>query len=105
MSGKYKCVENYLNAIELKYKIINNITLQEFCMNISVHYHEENDKAGSAYPMHPLDEVQGHINKWTNTLLMRPDDISRVVHSPNVASAHMCITFEESELKKTIRLN
>ena len=28
MSGKHKCVENYLNAIELEYKSIDNIVLQ-----------------------------------------------------------------------------
>ena len=27
--GKHKCVENYLNAIELEYKTVDNITLQE----------------------------------------------------------------------------
>ena len=44
MLSKYKCVENYLNTIELEYKTIDNITLQEVRMNLSVRYHEGNDK-------------------------------------------------------------
>ena len=105
LSGKHKCVENYLNAIQLEYKTIDNVALQEIRMNISVRYHEGNDKTGGASPMHPLDEVQENINQWTKRLLMGPDEISWVAHSPNVASSHMCINFEDSEfLKKTIRL-
>ena len=97
MSGKHKCVENYLNAIELEYKTINNTALQEIRMNISVRYHEGKDKAGNPFPLHPLDEVQENINQWTKRILMGPDEVSWVSHSPNVASAHMCINFEESE--------
>jgi len=54
ISGKHKCVENYLNAIDLEYSIIDNIGLQEVRMNISVRYHEGKDKRGKLYPMHPL---------------------------------------------------
>ena len=100
MSGKHKCVENYLNAIELEYKTIDNVALQEIRMNISVRYHEGEDKSGFEYPMHPLDEVQENINQWTKRLLMGPEESSWVAHSPNVASAHMCINFEESEFVK-----
>ena len=97
MSGKHKCVENYLNAIELEYKKIDNVALQEIRMNLSMRYHEGNDEYGFTYPMHPLDEVQENINQWTKRLLMGPDEISWVAHSPNFASAHMCMNFEESE--------
>ena len=58
-------------------------------MNLSVRYHKGNDKAGFSYPMHPLDEAQEHINQWTKKLLMGPDEVLWVAHSPNVASAHM----------------
>ena len=54
----------YLNAIDLEYSIIDNISLQEVRMNISVRYHEGKDKRGEPYPMHPLDEVQENINQW-----------------------------------------
>ena len=100
MSAKHKCVENYLNAIELEYKTIDNITLQEVRMNISVRYHEGTDKSGFVFPMHPLDEMQENINQWTKKILLGPDEVSWVAHSPNVASAHMCINFEESEFVK-----
>ena len=35
LSGKLKCVENYLTGTETEYKQINNIILQDICMNIS----------------------------------------------------------------------
>ena len=97
MSGKHKCAENYLNAIELEYKIIDTTALQEICMNIIVRYHEGNDKAGYAFPLHPPDEVQENINQCTKRMVMGPDEVSWVAHSPNVASAHMCLNFEKSE--------
>ena len=97
MSGKHKCVENYLNEIELEYKTIDSITLQEVRMNISVHYYEGTDKSGFVFPMHPLDEIQENVNQWTKKILLGPDEVSWVAHSPNVTSAHMCIDLEESE--------
>ena len=100
MSGKHKCVENYLNAIELEYKAIDNIALQEIRMNISVHYHANKDKSGYMFPLHPLDEVQENINQWTKRILLGPDETSWKAHSPNVAAAHMCINFEETEFTK-----
>ena len=57
MSGMHKCVENYLNVIDLEYSIIDNIGLQEVQMNISVRYHEEKDKRGEIYHIHPLVDV------------------------------------------------
>ena len=96
----HKCVENYLNDIELEYKTIDNILLQDVCMNISVRYHEGSDTKGNAYPMYPLDEFQENINQCTNNILLGPDEILWVVHSPSVASAHMCINFKESEFVK-----
>ena len=66
--GKHKCVENYLNAIDLEYKQIDNTTLQEIRMNISCRYHTGCDKRGYSFPMHPLDEVQENVNLWTNVL-------------------------------------
>ena len=62
ISGKHKCVENYLNAIKLEYKTIDNTALQEIHMNISVRYYEGNDKTGYVFPLHPLGEVQENIN-------------------------------------------
>ena len=100
MSGKHKCVENYLNAIELEYKAIDNIALQEVRMNISVRYHANKDKNGHIFPLHPLDEVQENINQWTKRILLGPDETSWRSHSPNVAAAHMCINFEEVEFTK-----
>ena len=41
--GKHKCVENYLNAIDLEYKTVDNVTLQEIRMNVSCRYHEGKD--------------------------------------------------------------
>ena len=93
LSGKHKCVENYLNAIELEYRNIDNISLQEVRMNISVRYHEGNDAKGNAYPLHPLDEVQENVNQWTKRILLGPEEASWKGHSPNVACAHMCINF------------
>ena len=101
LSGKHKCVENYLNAIELEYQNIDNISLQEVRMNISVRYHEGNDVKGNAFPLHPLDEVQENVNQWTKRILLGPDEASWKGHSPNVACAHMCINFEESEFVKS----
>lgn len=46
MSGKHTFIENYLNAIDLEYKAIDNIALQEIRMNISVCYHAYKDKSG-----------------------------------------------------------
>lgn len=63
MFGKYKCVENYLNTIELEYKTYDNIPLQEIRMNISVRYHADKDKTGHIFPLYPLDEVQENINQ------------------------------------------
>lgn len=57
MSGKHECVENYLNAIELEYSTIDNISYQEIRMNISVRYHDGKDKRGENCHMHHLDEV------------------------------------------------
>ena len=94
MSGKHKCVENYLNAIDLEYGVIDNISLQEVRMNTSVRYHEGKDKRGELYPMHPLDEVQENINQWTKRILLGPDEDSWRQHSPNIACSHMCINFE-----------
>ena len=103
LSGKHKCVENYLNTIELEYKTIDNVALQEVHMNISVRYHEGQDKYDNDFPLHPLDEMQENVNQWTKKLLMSSDEESWVAHSPNVSCAHMCINFEESEfVKKTL---
>ena len=98
--GKYKCVENYLNAIDLEYKTVDNITLQEIRMNVSCRYHEGNDRYGNRYPLHPLDEVQENVNLWTKKILLGPDEMSWRLHSPNVACAHMCVNHEESEYVK-----
>ena len=57
MLGKYKHVENYLNAIELEYTTIDNISLQEVRMNKSMWYHEGSDTEGNTYPLYPLDKV------------------------------------------------
>ena len=96
LSSKYKCVESYLNAIELEYQNIDNKSLQEARMNISVRYHEGFDVNGNMSHLHPLDEVQENINQWTKQILLGPDEASWKVHSTNVACAHMCINFEES---------
>ena len=69
-------------------------------MNISVRYHGGTDKNGFVFHMHPLDEMQENINQWTKKILLGPDEVSWVAHSPNVASTHMCINFEESEFVK-----
>ena len=94
--GKHKCVENYLNAIDLEYKKIDNITLQEIRMNISCRYHTGCDKRGKQFPMHPLDEVQKNVNLWTKRILLGSDKLSWRLNSPNVAAAHMCVNHEET---------
>ena len=99
--GKHKCVENYLNSIDLEYKKVDNITLQEIRMNISCRYHIGCDKRGMPFPMHPLDEVQENVNLWTKRILLGSDEISWRVHSPNVAAAHMCVNHEETEYIKS----
>ena len=100
MSGKHKCVKNYLNAIELEYKEVDNIILQEVRMNISVRYHANKDKLCHIFPLHALGEVQENINQWTKRILLGPDETSWRSYSPNVAAAHMCINFEEVEFTK-----
>ena len=97
VSGKHKRVENYLTAMETEYKKISNTTLQEIRMNICCRYHCGNDSRGNNFPLHTLYEVQENVNAWTKRLLMGPDEISWKLHSPNVACAHMCVNFEESE--------
>ena len=87
MSGKQKCAENYLNSIELEYKAIDSITLQEVRMNINIRYHANKDKLGHILSFHPLDEVQGNINQWMKRVLFGPDETSWWSHSPNVAAA------------------
>ena len=104
LSDKHKCVENYLTGMETEYKKIANTTLQEIRMNISCRYHAGCDSKGSPFPQHPLDEVQEHVNAWTKRILLGLDEISWRFHSPNVACAHMCVNFEESEYVK-IHLN
>ena len=99
--GKYKCVEKYLNAIDLEYKKIDNITLQEIRMNISCRYHTGCGKRGYSFPMHPLDEVQENVNLWTKRILLGSDELSWRMHSPNVAAAHMCVNHEETEYAKS----
>ena len=99
--GKHKCVENYLNAIDLEYKQIDNITLQEIRMNISCRYHTGCDKREYSFPMHPLDEVQENVNLWTKRILLGSDELSWRMHSPNVAAAHMCVNHEETEYVKS----
>ena len=99
--GKHKCVENYLNAIDLEYKKIDNVTLQEIRMNISCRYHTGCDKRGYIFPMHPLDEVQENVNLWTKRILLGSDELSWRLHSPNVAAAHMCVNHEETEYVKS----
>ena len=47
LSGKHKCVENYLTAMETEYKRISNITLQEIRYNISIRYHKGRDTCGN----------------------------------------------------------
>ena len=93
---KHKCVENYLDAIDLEYKNIDNITLQEIRMNVSCRYHEGVDRNGNVFPLHPLDEVQENNNCWTKRILLG----SWKMHSPNVACAHMCLNYEEPEYVK-----
>ena len=73
MPGKYKCVDNYLNAIELEYKTTDNISSQEERMNISVRYHEAIDKEWNSFPLHLLDKIQVNINQWTKRILLGPD--------------------------------
>ena len=62
LSGKHKCVENYLTCVKTEYGKINNTTLQEIRMNISCRYHAGKDGMGREYPQYPLDDVQEHIN-------------------------------------------
>ena len=100
LSGKHKCVENYLTSMETEVKKVTNKTLQEIRMNISCRYHAGCDSRGHPYPQHPLDEVQENVNLWTKKILLGPDAISWKLHSPNVACAHMCVNFEESEFIK-----
>ena len=69
-------------------------------MNISCRYHEGVDRNGNSFPLHPLDEVQENINCWTKIILLGPDEVSWKIHSPNVACAHMCVNYEESEYVK-----
>lgn len=38
--GKHTCDENYLHAIDLEYKAVDNIMLQEIRMIVSFRYHE-----------------------------------------------------------------
>ena len=102
LSGKHKCVENYLTGVETEYGRVSNITLQEIRMNISCRYHKGKDKRGNEFKQHPLDEVQENINAWTKRILLGPDEVSWRLHSPNVACAHMCVNFEESEYVKTL---
>ena len=97
LSGKHKCVENYLTGMETEYQEISNTTLQEIRMNISCRYHAGCDSKENQFPQHPLDEVQENVNAWTERILLGPDEISWKVHSPNVACAHMCVDFEASE--------
>ena len=101
LSGKYKCVENYLTGMETEYKKISNTTLQEIRMNICCRYHSGRDLRGNVFPLHPLDEVQENVNAWTKRILLGPDELSWKVHSPNVACAHICVNFEESEYVKS----
>ena len=68
LSGKHKCVENYLTGMETEYKKISNTTLQEIRMNISCRYHAGCDSRGNLYPQHPLDEVQENVNTWTKRI-------------------------------------
>ena len=44
LSGKHKCVVNYLTGVETEYGRVSNTTLQEIRMNISCRYHAGNDK-------------------------------------------------------------
>ena len=66
-------------------------------MNISCRYHKGCDKRGMQYPMNPLDEVQENINLWKECILPGRDEVSRRLHSPNIASAHMYVNHEENE--------
>ena len=98
--GKHKCVENYLDAIDLEYKNIDNITLQEIKMNISCRYHEGVDRNGNTLTLQPIDKVKENINCWTKRILLGPDKVSWKIHSLNVTCAHMCVNYEESEYVK-----
>ena len=100
LSGKHKCVENYLAGIETEYGKVSNTSLQEIRMNISCRYHEGKDRMSNEFPQHPLDEVQENINAWTKRILLGPDELSWKVHSPNVSCAHMCVNFEQFEYAK-----
>ena len=98
--GKHKCVENYFSAIDLEYKSVDNIKLQDIRMNISCRYHKSKDRYGDPYPLHPLDEVQENVNLWTKKILLGPDEMSWRLNSPNVAYAHMCVNHGEIEYVK-----
>ena len=69
-------------------------------MNISCRYHEGKDRMGNEFTQHPLGEGQENKNACTKQILLGPDKLSWKVHSPNVACAHMCVSFEESEYVK-----
>ena len=74
MSGKHKCVEYYLNTIELEYSNIENVTLQEVMLNTSVRYYEDKNNRGLFYLLYHLDEVQENIHQWSNRILLGPHE-------------------------------
>lgn len=61
LAGKHHCVNTYLNAIDLDFKIVDNKIFQEIQMNMSCRYHDGKESYGDKYPMHPLDDVQERI--------------------------------------------
>ena len=93
-------MENYLSAIDLEYKSVDNIKLQEIRMNVSCRYHKSKDRYADPYPLHPLDEVQENVNLWTKKILLGLDEMSWRLHSPNVACTHMCVNHGEIEYVK-----
>ena len=74
--GKHKCVENYLDVIDLKYINVHNKSLQEIRMNISCRYHEGYNRKVHVYPLHPLNEVQENINCWTKLILIGLNEVA-----------------------------
>ena len=70
-------------------------------MSICCRYNSGRGSRGNIFPLHPLDEVQKNVNAWKKRILLGPDEIPWKVHSPNVACAHMCVNFEESEYVKS----
>lgn len=90
LSGKHTCVDTYLHAIELEFKNIDNISLQEV-------YHKGKDTCDNSSPLHPLDKVQESIKQEIKRILLVPDRSSWKAHSLNDVCANICINDDEAE--------